>query len=127
MSFNVEIIKRQEGIFVAKFEGRLDTETYTLCEEKIKPLLAQSTKTLILDLEKLEYISSSGLGVIFNAKKKLEDQKASLILTNLKPQINKVFEIVKALPKESVFSSMEEVDAYLDAVQKKAIENQNPS
>ena len=38
---------------------------------------------------------------------------------NLKPQIKKVFEIINALPELNVFRSIEELDAYLDKMQKK--------
>jgi len=43
-------------------------------------------------------------------------------MTHLKPQIRKIFDILKALPVESVFESMQEVDNYLDAMQKEKTE-----
>ena len=39
----------------------------------------------------------------------------------LKPQIKKVFEIIDALPSMNVFSGVQELDDYLDAMQQKAI------
>jgi anti-anti-sigma factor len=74
-------------------------------------------------MEGLVYISSAGLGVIFSAKKNLESHGGKIILANLKPQIKKVFDIVKALPREAIFESMQEVDAYLDAMQKRETDN----
>ena len=38
---------------------------------------------------------------------------------NLQPQIKKVFEIINAIPSMKIFTSMEELDEYLDIMQKK--------
>jgi hypothetical protein len=35
------------------------------------------------------------------------------LFCNLKPQIRRLFEIVNALPKETLFKNTEEADAYL--------------
>jgi hypothetical protein len=39
---------------------------------------------------------------------------------HLQPQIRKVFDILNALPTLQVFTSIQELDAYLDAMQKAA-------
>jgi len=127
MALKVNVEKRKEDIYVVKANGHIDTDTYLQFEEKIKPLLNASTKALILDMTDVSYISSAGLTVIFNAKKVIEENKGNFIVTNLQPQIKKVFDIVRALPKESVFVSMEEVDSYLDNIQQSEIEKiENP-
>ncbi len=115
----VDVEKRDNNVITVKPKGRLDTETYMEFEKSIEPLLGKKPKAFVLDLSGLEYISSAGLGVIFGAKKIIESNKGSFLMTNLKPQIKKVFDIVKAMPTSSVFTSMQEVDNYLDAMQKK--------
>lgn len=118
MSLVVDVIKRENGTYVVMPNGSMDSNTYGICEEKIKPFLNESTKVLIFDLSKLEYISSAGLRVIFGAKKAIDAVKGTFLLSNLQPQIRKVFDIVKALPAESIFESVEEADRYLDSMQK---------
>jgi hypothetical protein len=44
------------------------------------------------------------------------------LMANLQPQIKKVIEIAQALPSESIFASIEEADAYFDAMQKKVLD-----
>ncbi|MGD2270109.1 MAG: hypothetical protein PVI06_06895 [Desulfobacterales bacterium] len=46
---------------------------------------------------------------------------------NLQPQIKKVFDIINALPSMQIFASIEELDEYLDAIQKKATRGASPS
>lgn len=101
------------GIFTVKPFGPIDSDTYLDFNEKIKPLLITSTKGIVLDLANVDYISSAGLGVLFTMKKFLKQTGNDLVFSNLKPQIVRLFEIVNALPKETVFQSNEEADAYL--------------
>ena len=58
-----------------------------------------------------------GVGVIFKIKKILKQNSGTLLMINPQPQIKKVFEIIKVLPDE-IFSSIEEADEYLSAIQK---------
>ena len=43
------------------------------------------------------------------------------LLVNPQPQIQKVFDVVKAVPMNEIFSSTAEADAYLDAMQRKIL------
>jgi anti-anti-sigma regulatory factor len=42
-------------------------------------------------------------------------------MTNLQPQIRKVFEIIMALPSLNVFESVADLDRYLTGIQKKVL------
>ena len=117
------VIKREtEQVYLIKLKGRIDSDTYKQLDEKVSLALVPSTNTIILDMEEVNYVSSAGLGVIFNLKKTLEENKGSLIISGLKPQVKKVFEVVKALPEENIFTSRKELDKYLDVIQKREIE-----
>ena len=127
MSLNVIVTSRKTGVYIVKPEGRLDTETYLILDEKIASLLETATRVLILDMSDLDYISSAGVRVVFKTKKSLNESGGEFMMTNLKPQIRKVFEIINALPTISIFKNIDEADAYLDAMQRKEIEKQKES
>ncbi len=110
------------GIFVVTAEGSLDTITYNILEEEVDRILDASPSWMVFDLEKLDYISSMGVRVIAKAKKFFKKSEGTVTLLNPQPQIRKVFEIIKALPPEHIFESIEEMDRYLDNIQKKALE-----
>jgi anti-sigma B factor antagonist len=74
----------------------------------------------VVDLAQLEYVSSAGVRSLFKARKGASDAGGQLLLVNPQPQVKKVFDIIKALPSTAVFQSQEEMDRYLDAMQKKA-------
>ena len=125
MPLQVSVSKRQEGSYLITLEGRLDTNTYLDFEEAIRPVLASSTRLLVLDLAKLDYISSMGIKSLVSARKVVRSRDGHMVLINLQPQIRKVFEIVAALPREAVFSSVEEADKYFDMLQMKELEKRN--
>ena len=58
----------------------------------------------------------------FKARKVLAARAGKVLVVNLQPQIRKVFDIVKAVPVSDVFASVAELDAYLDAMQRKVLE-----
>lgn len=120
MALDVEITNHgTEGRRVA-LTGRLDTETTPLLDACLAPILAAPTVTaLVFDLAALEYISSAGIRAVVKARKALEGRGGRVTLAHLQPAVNKVFEIVRALPAANIFTSDAELDAYLDAMQRR--------
>ncbi|MFC3550463.1 STAS domain-containing protein [Lysobacter cavernae] len=102
-------------------EGRLDTHSYAELDRQLQPLLGPGTHSLVLDLGELEYISSAGIRSIFKARKALAAHAGKVLVLNPQPQIQKVFDVVKAVPMSEIFTSAEEADAYLDAMQRKVL------
>jgi len=103
-------------------DGSLDAATSGDLEKQIDTLLAGPVRLLAFDLAGLKFISSAGIRVLMKARQGLSDRGGSCALTNLQPQVEKVFEIVKALPGVSLFRNEKEMDAYLAAMQKKVLE-----
>ena len=123
MSLKVDIESKNGGLYVIKLEGKLDTQTHQSCEDRLNPILS-GAKALMFDLAKLDYISSMGLRLLLRVRKAAQKTGASFVMTNLQPQIAKVFEIANALPEVPIFSSIAEADRYLDAMQRKELEKQ---
>ncbi|TAL09024.1 MAG: anti-sigma factor antagonist [Nitrospirae bacterium] len=109
---------------VIRLVGRLDSATSPQAEEAIAPVLAGGLDVVEFNLAELTYISSAGLRVLISTRKALAARKAQLYVTNPQPQIQKVFDIVKALPGQVIFVNTEELDAYLGAMQRKVTEGE---
>ena len=99
--------------------GALNTDTAPGFEQQLDKVLAEGHQLTVLDMKDLDYISSAGLRVIFKAAKQARSAGRRLAAANRKPHIDKVFEILKALPDMAVFANDEELDAYLKAMQDK--------
>ena len=107
-----------------RLKGRLDAMTFGEFDAAAAPALEQMAAggTVVLDLAALDYISSAGLRSIAKIRKAMRARDGHTLLVNPQPQVRKVFEIVKAVPVSDVFSSVEELDAYLDRIQRKMVE-----
>ncbi len=97
--------------------GALNTDTAPGFEERLQKVVDQGHSLTVLDMKELDYISSAGLRVIFKAAKQTKVAGNRLAAANRKPHIDKVFEILKALPDMAVFANDQELDEYLEAMQ----------
>lgn len=122
MNLDVHIQPPSNGSQRVAIGGRLDTHSYQQLDQQLAPVLASPVNSLVLDLANLEYISSAGVRSIFKARKALAARGGRVVVVNPQPQIQKVFDVVKAVPMNEIFSSVAEADAYLDAMQKKVLQ-----
>ena len=72
-------------------EGRLDTTTAPPLEAELKSVLPEVT-ALVMDFEKLEYISSAGLRVLLSAQK-IMNKQGEMKLIHVNDVINEIFEV----------------------------------
>ena len=73
-------------------DGRLDTTTSPKLEQELKDSLDDNTKKLVIDLEKLEYMSSAGLRVLLQAQKQMNKQ-GEMIVRSVNETIKDIFEV----------------------------------
>jgi anti-anti-sigma factor len=105
-------------------EGELDAVTAPELEQFIATNLQETVTTLVLDLSKLSFISSAGLRIFAKTRKAVQARGGTVCFVNLSPQVEKVFEIVKAAPPSQVFRNHEELDIYLARMQQRVTEEQ---
>lgn len=72
-------------------EGRIDTTTAPELEKEIKDSLG-GVKKLVLDFEKVEYISSAGLRVLLSTQK-IMNKQGEMKLINVSSDIMEIFEV----------------------------------
>ena len=84
-------IDKKDDTLTVRPKGRLDLSAASVLEEEIRKNL-EGTKTLVLDLEELEYLSSAGLRV-FITLRKIMDRQGNLRFMNVGGPVGEVFEI----------------------------------
>ncbi len=77
---------------IIHIEGKMDTNSSPQVTEKINENVLNCDK-LILDLEKLEYVSSAGLRVFVMADQKMSDKGGELNVKNVPNPISEIFEM----------------------------------
>lgn len=81
----------QDNMLTVLLEGRLDTTTSPQLEEELNHSL-NGIQKLVLDFEKLSYLSSAGLRVILATQKQMNKQ-GTMVIKNVNETIMEVFEI----------------------------------
>jgi anti-sigma B factor antagonist len=88
----LNIIKeRQDDRLTVKLEGRLDTTTSPDLEKSLQESLPGVTE-LVMDFEKLDYISSAGLRVML-ATQKIMNRQGGMKLCRVKDVIMEILEV----------------------------------
>ena len=119
MPLLVSCVQKAKNAFVVAPSGQIDSNTYRILEDELDAILAKNPSLIALDLAKVDYLSSAGIRIILKTKKFLTANDGKLVFMHLQPQIRKVFEIIEALPSMRVFKDIDEMDEYLDRMQKK--------
>lgn len=112
-------IDEENSVARVTLRGALNTDTAPAFEKRLQDVIDRGQQLTVLDMKDLDYISSAGLRVIFKAAKQTRGEGRNLAAANRKPHIDKVFEILKALPDMAVFANEQELDDYLEAMQTK--------
>ena len=90
----MEIIEtKQNEISIFKLNGRLDSNTSPGLEQKLATAMDSGTKSMVLDFENLDYISSAGLRIILKTTKDLKRNEGHIILCAMQDYVKEVFEI----------------------------------
>lgn len=74
-------------------EGRLDSVTSPVFKDLLEQEL-DGVKEVIIDLEKVDYVSSGGLRVLLWAQQEMDDCQGSLKVLHVSDPIKKIFGIV---------------------------------
>jgi len=85
--------KKSGDISILGLTGRLDAYSATEVEKKLDAVIEAGCVKLVLNLEGLEYISSSGLRVFLSQLKKVRKLQGDIKLACMKPYIREVFDI----------------------------------
>ena len=102
----------KDGIEVVNVEGEIDIYTAPRLRELLIDLASKNNYQLIVNLEKVGFLDSTGLGVLVGGVKRVRPHDGSLDLVCTQERILKIFKIT-GLTK--VFSIYETVDQAIAA------------
>jgi len=87
------VVKREGPVVVVRLVGDLELTNQAAVRAKIDPLLAEGA-SVVLDLEALDYIDSSGLGFIIGTLKRIRECNGRLALARPKPHVAGIFKLI---------------------------------
>lgn len=92
---DVKVTSRQisPNVWMAELTGEIDVYTSPKIKEGITELIEKGVYNLIISLEGVRYIDSTGLGVLIGALKKVREHNGTIGIVCNNPQIKKIFSI----------------------------------
>lgn len=123
MPLDVTSEEREPGILIIYPVGSVDSSTHDILQGYVDSLISdKSPRVVIFDMDGVIFISSMGVRVVLKTGKMLKERGGKLLMLNLRPQIKTVFDIIRALPQERIFSNIQELDDYLAHMQRQTLE-----
>jgi anti-sigma B factor antagonist len=86
-------VTEDAGVTVVAIAGELDVATAPSLREELYRVIDQGVPMVVVDLAEMDFIDSTGLGVLVGALKRVKERSASLELRALPPSARRVFEI----------------------------------
>ena len=88
-------IVNEGNTITAVFDGRLDTVAAQQVADTLDPLLQHADSNIILDCEKMPFISSSGLRIFLKIRKEVAAKGGKMCLKHVCPDVQQVFKMTK--------------------------------
>ncbi|HKK20117.1 MAG TPA: STAS domain-containing protein [candidate division Zixibacteria bacterium] len=101
-------IQEEGGISVLQLKGRLDLASGAGVKEQVKQLLGQEKSLIHLNLSQVDFINSSGLGVLVSIMKEVRMRKGRLTLSELVSYVQEIFEITQLSHIFEIYTSQQE-------------------
>jgi len=121
--------RRFPGVVVLSPAGRIGHDTAEAFRQALQPYLAACAAgepALVLDMERVEYISSAGLRALLLAARQAKAQAGTLVVATLQPLVREVFEISRFTLLFRTFPSVREALAALSPEAVAAFEATRP-
>ena len=100
-----ETLDTIKGYTILSLIGDLDMWTLSSAKDEVARLIEEGKIKLVLNLNKTDYIDSSGLGFFVATYKKLKDKNGDFMLINLNDYISGVFKLIELQNIINVYAS----------------------
>ncbi|CAM2804852.1 anti-sigma F factor antagonist [Paenibacillus sediminis] len=93
MNVNVEL-EHQKHVLIVRLSGELDHHTADLVRMQIDDaIVRRQSEHLILSLKDLQFMDSSGLGIILGRYKSIKQKGGKMVVCGVNPPVYRLFEM----------------------------------
>lgn len=96
------------GVDVLRFDGDLDALSMIKMKERMNRLLNKNHKRLLLDLQETKHVELAGVGILVDRLRRVREQKGDIKLCNLRPEVERTFQMIGVNGLMESFSTEEE-------------------
>ena len=101
-------VSERDGYSVLAVSGEVDVATVPRLREQLHGLVAEGSTRIVVDLDGVDFLDSTGLGVLVGALKRVRANDGDLSLVCTQPRIRKVFEVTGLTKVFSLYDSVDE-------------------
>ena len=101
-------IRKNQEVYIGDITGEMDLYNSYKLKELIAKMLERQIKCIVLNLEEVEYIDSSGIGALIYISSTVKKQNVRLFITNIHGSVKKVIELTKLMGFFPITNSLEE-------------------
>ena len=101
-------ITKKEKWAIFNIDGRLDVKLSQDLDAMVSEEIKKGTRFILFNLEKVRYMSSSGLRVFISSMRQLKDKEGELKLSNMPNNVKKIMEVVDLEGVFNIFPTIEE-------------------
>nr|MBN2277149.1 STAS domain-containing protein [candidate division Zixibacteria bacterium] len=99
----------QDGVWVLEPKGKImGGPDATILHEKLHELIEQGKKKVIINLSRVEWMNSTGLGILISGLTTLRNNHGDLKLANVTDKIQSLLTITKLVTVFEAFDSVED-------------------
>ncbi len=91
----VEEAVQNRGVSVLRVSGYVDTTTSPELERRMQALLRDKRYHIVVDLTRVEYISSAGWGIFISEIREIREHGGDLKLAGMVPDVREVFDLLE--------------------------------
>lgn len=95
-------------VTILEVGGRIDSTTALALGEKLAGAMATPKRRLVLDLARIEYVSSAGFRVLLLAARRAEESDGRFVLCSLSGKVRQLFDLGGFLDLFPISASREE-------------------
>ena len=106
-------VKDQANLTVVEASGDLDILTAEQLRARVIPLVKEGRRLFLLDLSKVNYMDSSGLGVVLRLWELCQSAGGYLALCGVGVRIRRVFQVTQVDTMVPLFATRREATTYL--------------
>ena len=103
----VEEAVSNRGVSILRVSGYVDTTTSPELERRMQALLREKRYHIVVDLARVEYISSAGWGIFISEIREIREQGGDLKLAGMIADVREVFDLLEF---ENILQSYPESD-----------------
>ena len=101
-------MKEVSNVAVLSLTGRLDLTSGATLKQEVKKLSERDVNSIHLNLAKVDFINSSGLGVLVSIMKEVRVAKGRLTLSDLASYVQEIFDITQLSHIFEIFETEQE-------------------